>query len=102
MTLYNGGGSGVRARRAVVEDGRSRSCEGTSLPWDPRATFAGQAMLHVATPGLYGCRAGLAGASTRGLAARGSWLALRGHIGALLPRRALVLAGVASNSCENA
>jgi CHAT domain-containing protein len=50
------------------------------------ATLTGPAMLHVATHGFYGWRAGLAGAATRGPATRGPWLdPLRGHIGARSP-----------------
>jgi hypothetical protein len=43
-------------------------------------------MLHVATHGFYGWRAGFAGAATRSPATRGPWPdPLRGHIGALPP-----------------
>jgi len=64
----------------------------TAAVTDKKATKAAlamltrPAMLHVATHGFYGWRAGLAGAATRGPATRGPWLdALRGHIGALPP-----------------
>jgi CHAT domain-containing protein len=47
------------------------------------AMLTGPAMLHIATHGFYGWRAGLAGAATRGPAMRGpSPDPLRGHIGA--------------------
>jgi CHAT domain-containing protein len=50
------------------------------------ATLTGPAMLHVATHGFYGWRAGLAGAATRGLATRGPWPdPLRGPREALPP-----------------
>src|SRR5204863_1205496 len=49
-------------------------------------TLIGPAMLHVATHGFYGWRAGQAGAATRGPATRGPWPdPLRGYIGALPP-----------------
>jgi len=64
----------------------------TSAVTDKKATKAalamltGPAMLHVATHGFYGWRAGLAGAATRGPATRSPWSdPLRGHIGALPP-----------------
>jgi tetratricopeptide (TPR) repeat protein len=64
----------------------------TAAVTDKRATKAalaaltGPAMLHVATHGFYGWRAGLAGAASRGPDTRGPWLdPLRGHIGALPP-----------------
>src|SRR5262249_21372120 len=50
------------------------------------ATLIGPAMLHVATHGFYGWRAGLAGATTRSPVARGPWPdALPSPIGALPP-----------------
>jgi CHAT domain-containing protein len=50
------------------------------------ATLTGPAMLHVATHGFYGWRAGLAGAATRGPATRGPWPdPLRGPREALPP-----------------
>jgi CHAT domain-containing protein len=50
------------------------------------AALTGPAMLHVATHGFYGWRAGLAGAATRSPSTRGPWHdPLRGHIGALPP-----------------
>jgi CHAT domain-containing protein len=50
------------------------------------AMLTGPAMLHVATHGFYGWRAGLAGAATQRPAMRGTWPApLRGHIGELPP-----------------
>src|SRR5262249_18702032 len=45
------------------------------------ATLTGPAMLHIATHGFYGWRAGLAGAATRGPATHGPWSdPLRGHM----------------------